>query len=330
MALIFPRLARNFIKNGYFPTDEATLGRIIAALDIAGDHLRICDPCCGEGAALYAIKNALIACGATVQALGVEFDAERAWHAKTVLDVAIHSDTQDVIVGPRTMGLLFLNPPYADAVPDRAQTGDKPKADRLEKLFVRRTFQCLAYGGVLVLIVPYYVLDAELAGLLTRNFERVQCFMAPEQQYKQCVVFGVRRRSDRPDPAVASQLMAAGKGDFLDCVLPEAWPDEPYVVPAVAPGEFRFHALRIDAAQLAAEVARLHAHSLWPQFATHFGECRGEHRRPLREMGRWHLALAFAELCEAYIGPCECEGSDEKRYNPKWECIASWGIRRND
>ena len=27
MALMFPRLARNFIRNGYFPTDEPTLER---------------------------------------------------------------------------------------------------------------------------------------------------------------------------------------------------------------------------------------------------------------------------------------------------------------
>ena len=28
MALMFPRLARNFVKNGYFPTDEPTLEKI--------------------------------------------------------------------------------------------------------------------------------------------------------------------------------------------------------------------------------------------------------------------------------------------------------------
>ena len=44
MALIFPRLARNFIKAGYYPTDERTLGGIIAALDIDGRQLRILDP----------------------------------------------------------------------------------------------------------------------------------------------------------------------------------------------------------------------------------------------------------------------------------------------
>ena len=30
MALMFPRLARNFIRNGYFPTDEPTLERALS------------------------------------------------------------------------------------------------------------------------------------------------------------------------------------------------------------------------------------------------------------------------------------------------------------
>ncbi len=29
MALMFPRLARNFARNGYFPTDEVTLERAL-------------------------------------------------------------------------------------------------------------------------------------------------------------------------------------------------------------------------------------------------------------------------------------------------------------
>ncbi|MDT3671802.1 MAG: DUF6094 domain-containing protein [Aromatoleum sp.] len=293
MALIFPRLANNFIKNGYFPTDQATLERIVTALDVAGNELRILDPCCGEGAALHRVGEALAECGAAVQTCGVEFDAERAWHAKTVLDLAIHADIQDVVVAPRSMGLLFLNPPYGDAVADRAQTGDKGP-DRLEKIFFRRTFQSLAFGGVLVLIVPYYVLDAEFAGLLARNFDRLRFHMAPEQQFKQCVVFGVRRRSDRPEPRTVSALIAAGKGEAHDQGLPECWTAEPYAVPEIAGGEGHFHAVRIDAAQLAAEVARLHPHTLWPQFRIHFGGTKGAHRPPLTEMGRWHLALALA------------------------------------
>ncbi|EMR0711643.1 class I SAM-dependent methyltransferase, partial [Pseudomonas aeruginosa] len=50
MALMFPRLARNFARNGYFPTDEVTLERALQALTPApSGRMRICDPCAGEG-----------------------------------------------------------------------------------------------------------------------------------------------------------------------------------------------------------------------------------------------------------------------------------------
>ena len=77
MALIFARLARNFIKNGYFPTDEATLAGIVQLLDSDAQHLRILDPCCGEGCALAEVKAHIESGGTLVEALGVEFDAER-------------------------------------------------------------------------------------------------------------------------------------------------------------------------------------------------------------------------------------------------------------
>ena len=63
--LMHPRVAHNHRDNGYFPTDQATLARIAAYLDIpvsAGGLLRIFDPCCGTGEALanFAIgKNKL-------------------------------------------------------------------------------------------------------------------------------------------------------------------------------------------------------------------------------------------------------------------------------
>lgn len=47
-------------------------------------------------------------------AYGVEYDEERAWHAKTLLDHSIHGDLQDCTIGRRQFGLLWLNPPYGD------------------------------------------------------------------------------------------------------------------------------------------------------------------------------------------------------------------------
>ena len=86
MALIFQRLARNFIKNGYFPTDEKTIERVLSMLEPKEGSLRMIDPCCGEGIALAECANYLRAAGMDVFSAGIEFESERASHAKSLLN----------------------------------------------------------------------------------------------------------------------------------------------------------------------------------------------------------------------------------------------------
>ncbi|MFP3561359.1 DUF6094 domain-containing protein, partial [Paraburkholderia sp. SIMBA_049] len=79
MALIFPRLARNVVKKGYFATDAVTLDRIVHALALADPDspVRLLDPCCGEGAALHDLKQAFCVQSTSpesVRAYGVEYD----------------------------------------------------------------------------------------------------------------------------------------------------------------------------------------------------------------------------------------------------------------
>jgi hypothetical protein len=294
MALIFARLARNFIKNGYFPTDERTLGRILGALEPAGPTARILDPCCGEGTALAEIRRHLQEDGTRVDSLGVECDRERAWHAKTLLDRVIHSDIHDVVIGPRSVGLLFLNPPYGHGVADKAGTGDGGAVERLEKTFVRKTASNLAHGGVLVLIVPHHVVDRELATFIARHFRELRMYMAPEQRFKQCIVFGIKERPRHPAQAVLESFERLHDGGLSD-ELPEDWPHARYRVPAIAAhDDFRFHAVRLDGEQLADELHRFRRSTLWEGFESFFRQGRREHRRPLREMSQWHLALALA------------------------------------
>ncbi|MCW5631923.1 MAG: SAM-dependent methyltransferase [Rubrivivax sp.] len=316
MALLHPRVARNFIKNGYFPTDEPTLERICSALAPAlpGTQVRLLDPCCGEGAALSALSTHLSACGADVTSFAVEIDEERAWHAKTLLDTVAHADIHDVRISERAFGLLFLNPPYGDLVADAAHTGDSKEGGRQrhEKIFCRRTFSLLQPGGVLVLIVPYYVLDADLATMIARHFDNVRAFLSPEQQFKQCVLFGVKRRPGTPDAALVKRLLAfaerAGGADGADGPegaagarrdeLPATWPHEPYLVPAPREGdELAFSVLRLDARQLAAELAGdsgLARSTLWPRLAQLMRRHDVQAKPPLRAMSDWHLALALA------------------------------------
>ncbi len=80
MPLMFQRIARNYAKNGYFPTDGETIQRVLNALQPAETGvLRMLDPCCGEGVALAECKHLL---GNHTQTFGVEYNEARAWHAK--------------------------------------------------------------------------------------------------------------------------------------------------------------------------------------------------------------------------------------------------------
>ena len=293
MGLMFPRVAKNFAKNGYFPTDEVTLARTLQAIDTSADSVALLDPCCGEGVALAELKHHLQEAGAAVQAYGVEYDAERAWHAKQMLDVVAHADVHDMAIKTRQFGVLFLNPPYGDLVADTAALDAASGGrKRLEKVFFRRAHPWLAVDGVLILIIPHYVLDSEFAALIAKSYKEVQVYMAPEEKFKQCVIFGVKRRTDRLDPALASQLEAVGQGQ-LPPVLPEHWSAKQYAVPALREA-VHFVASRIEAKELEAELLRTYKSTLWPQFATQFGATTQVHRPPLRNLTDWHLALALA------------------------------------
>ena len=273
MALMFPRIARNFAKNGYFPTDEPTLERVLSALSPGDGPMCLLDPCAGEGVAIAEAAHAL---GRTrARAFAVEYDAERARHAKALVDHCIHGDLMDTIITRQAFGLLWLNPPYGDLSKDaNGNLGYEGKGrGRLEKLFYQKTLPLLQYDGVLVFILPHYVLDAELVGWLTRHFADLRIYRAVETCFKQVVVFGRRIRqrdlSSADAKAVRERLLAIGKGEAEAEELPEAWPFDPYVVPAMASEPEHFYRVTLEPAQFAEEVHRLHG--LWPALATHLG-----------------------------------------------------------
>lgn len=308
MALMFSRVARNFIKNGYFPTDEDTLARVLSALSCTENHsIRILDPCCGEGSALAEVGHHLSELGGNVETFGIEYDEERAWHAKQLLSRCIHADLNDCVVSPHSFSLLWLNPPYGDLVGDSERISESRKSDRkrLEKEFSKRCFPMLQAGGILVLIVPYTVLDKEFSYLISRYFDEVSVFAAPEQQFRQAVVFGVRRsRVADPDPQVVQTLMQAKENryqsatgewveGFVDhCVLPEVFTKTPYAVPATVGKELKFHSVTLDQRQLQSEVDLTPL--LWSRFSMLFQVGEASRRPPLRKLSNWHLALMLA------------------------------------
>ena len=235
MALMFPRLARNFAKNGYYPTDEPTLERALNALMPSDGPMCILDPCAGEGVAIAEAAHALGR--EQAKAFAVEFDPERARHARGLVDHCLHADLMDTMVSKQSFGLLWLNPPYGDLSKDvNGNIGYQGQGRaRLEKLFYQRSLSLLQYGGVLVFIVPGYVLDAELVGWLTRHYTDLRIYRAVETQFKQVVIFGrrVRQREQAPDgvKAVRNLLLQVGLGEVEAEELPSDWPFLPYIVP---------------------------------------------------------------------------------------------------
>ena len=297
MALMFQRLAHNFIKNGYYPTDSETTARILSALQpCKNGQFRILDPCAGEGVALAECKHHLG--DERTQALAVEYDRERAWHAKKLLDRCIHGDVQDCSLGFRQYSLLWLNPPYGDLVSDKDGTGDKLAGKgrkRLEKLFYSLATPALQFDGVLVFIIPRSTLDRELATWITHHFRDVSIFKAPEQRFKQLVILGIRRRTKDVHLNTVTErehLLSIVEGEIEPETFPEQWQAYHYEVPATPPGEAKFHYIKTDTRQLMDEIER-HG-GLWDQFGLKFGQRSVEHqRRPLRKMTEWHLAQAL-------------------------------------
>lgn len=300
MPLMFPRLARNFVKAGYYPTDEPTLERALSALapreTHAGGPICILDPCAGEGVAIAEAAHALGR--ERVRSYAVEFDAGRAAHARTLVDRCIHGDLMDTIISQQGFGLLWLNPPYGDLSKNAdGNLGYQGEGrGRLEKLFYQRSLPLMQYGGVMVFIVPHHVLDAELVGWLTRHFSDLRVFRAVERQFAQVVIFGrrVRQRDQVSEAAKASRttMLKIGIGDIEAEELPVEWPFEPYVVPAHASGPEHFFRLTMEPEQFANEVHRLQG--LWPMLETHLGAAQQSLRPPARALSHWHLALALA------------------------------------
>ena len=294
MALMFPRIARNFAKNGYFPTDETTLERSLTALAPSSGSMCILDPCAGEGVAIAEVAHALGR--ANVHAYAVEYDDERAAHARKLVDHCLHSDLMDTLISRQAFGLLWLNPPYGDLVRDQAGGHQFQGRARLEKLFYQRALPLLQYGGVLVFIFPFYVLDQELVGWLTRHFADLRIYRAVDAQFKQVVIFGQRvRQRDQPSEsarAARTQLLQVGRGEIEAEELPGEWPLLPYTVPASLTDPEHFYRTTLEPEQFACEIDRLQG--LWTAFDVHLGVAQRHLRAPARKLSHWHLALALA------------------------------------
>ena len=185
-------------KAGFFPTPDKVCELLKSKISYE-DGARLLDPCCGKGSTLSRLATA----GTTTY--GVELSHERATEARPRLNQVLWGDAlHEIRFTYQAFGLLYLNPPY-----DIALSPDK-KSQRMETLFLRQYLNSLQPDGFLIFLIPYYVLaDKGCAQALARNF-KVQIVGFPDdefQAFKQCIVFGRRKRIFADQAAITEQRL---------------------------------------------------------------------------------------------------------------------------
>ena len=311
MALIFQRLARNFAKNGYFPTDDATLESILSKLIITDNStVHAFDPCCGEGRALAEISEYLSTSSTTIVTHGIEIDSERANAARDILNNVIQSDIEDCKIPPRNYQLLFLNPPYGN-IKKNTYSSDS-NALRFEKLFYRKTVPSLSFGGILILIIPHYVIDDELSSWIARHFQNIVIGKGCTDDYKQVVIMGNKRRSknvNRSDFDKQQALLkkAASNPDSIEIF---SGINRMHEVPSMPTNSIvkNCYTHRLDAEQL--KLVTQSFKGLWSQFNAVFGQIGKPYLPTLEPMGQWHSALTLAS---GLISGAIVTGRDKRR-----------------
>ena len=193
MALMFPRLARNFAKMGTTRPTNPRSKEPLNALMPSDGPMCILDPCAGEGVAIAEASHAPGAnrprrSPSNSTPSGRAMPAAWSITARTRPDG--HDDLQAVL--RTTVAESTVWRPVQDVNGNIGYQGQGRA--RLEKLFYQRSLSLLQYSGVLVFIVPGYVLDAELVGWLTRHYTDLRIYRAVETQFKQVVIFGRRAR----------------------------------------------------------------------------------------------------------------------------------------
>jgi hypothetical protein len=152
--------------------------------------------------------------------------------------------------------------------------------------------------------------------MIASHFDKVSIHKAPEQRFKQVVIFGVRCKAKTADKAIVDRLLKAaqdittlatltdqsdavvngssnsnGSNGFSNSNGSNEWL---YPIP-LSTGVLKLNQIHIDAKQLADEVAKKgRKGSLWGRFQVHFNSVNNNTYRPLRAMSDWHLSLALA------------------------------------
>lgn len=180
---------------GYYPIPPEVMDMICRQLKLADkkpESTHILDPCCGQGAAVKQMADAL---GVPYERVYcVELDKERAMMTEAAMPGShvLNASYLGTMITQYSFGLAYVNSPFDDEL-----GGGK----REEELFLRRATAHLVPGGVLVFVLPIDVLKKrDLNSWLDGHFDtiRIHKFQREHRHFREVVVFAVKRKVDLP------------------------------------------------------------------------------------------------------------------------------------
>jgi len=223
-AAIIGRLMNN-VRLGYYPTDPDHIDHMARGIAFPeGVVTNLLDPCCGCGLALRRLAD-----GNNCMAYGVELDEGRVEEAQERLHRVGMGSYFHSTISHEAFHLLFLNPPYLAVF--REGGGNS----RSEKLFLVEGLKNLAIGGLLIYIVPYYRITADVARVLCDNFTdlSVYKFMGKEfDRFRQAAVSGIGRKKADGSEQVNAFLESVTSAEKIPDL--SELPDGRYPLPAEA------------------------------------------------------------------------------------------------
>ena len=147
------------IKMGFFPTPPSIVEKIKTLIKFPNETVSIIDPCCGEGSALIQLTE-----NQNAETYGVEPDNHRAKEARQKLSKILNCGCEETRISNKVFSCLYLNPPYDWETIDTGNDdySDINKSERKEKVFLMNTTKYLQPDGLLIYIIPFQRLRADI------------------------------------------------------------------------------------------------------------------------------------------------------------------------
>lgn len=271
-------------KAGFYPTPDSVCALIQSKLTFEKDA-RALDPCCGKGRTLSRLASP------DTITYGVELDHKRVTEAKTRLFKAAWGDAlSEARISSQAFGLLYLNPPY-----DTAIHADDNADRRLEHQFLKSYVRTLQPGGVLILVIPYYVLK-DCAKTLAQNF-KIMVAGFPEEEFplfKQCVVFGEKRYVSEEKAKETQEYLETLAAMTPEQFQREAWTFDMILGPILIPAATRPLSFRVDRLDPLEAIPVINKTGIFQDALKELVPARNNNIRPLTSLENGHLALMLA------------------------------------